>query len=69
MEHEPTSHGPGSEEKMQVLSDRYEAGLPLWHPDDATMCSREPGYQAKPGERGRHVSTEPGVTIREESCE
>jgi len=35
-----TVHGPGSEEKIEVLRRRVELGLPLWHEDDAMVCSR-----------------------------
>jgi len=30
----PTMARPGTDEKVLVLSDRYAAGLPLWHADD-----------------------------------
>jgi len=33
----PTKALPGSEEKMIVLSTRYEKGFPLWHPLDKTF--------------------------------
>ena len=29
-----TSAMPGSEEKLKVLADRIQQGLPLWHPED-----------------------------------
>jgi len=32
----PTIHTPGSEGKIAVLQARQSAGLPLWHPEDAT---------------------------------
>lgn len=32
----PTVHIPGSEGKIAVLLARQSAGLPLWHPEDAT---------------------------------
>jgi hypothetical protein len=32
-----TQSRPGSEEKVLVLIERYELGLPLWHPDDRTI--------------------------------
>ena len=25
---------PGTDEKLDILADRIQAGLPLWHPDD-----------------------------------
>lgn len=31
----PTQARPGSEQKVMILSARYSAGLPLWHPDDS----------------------------------
>ena len=30
----PTSAQAGSLEKRRVIAARYQAGLPLWHPDD-----------------------------------
>lgn len=30
----PTEALPGSERKLQVLSERLRLGLPLWHPHD-----------------------------------
>ena len=35
MTSEPTTHGPGSEAKIDVLAARYADGHPLWHPGDA----------------------------------
>lgn len=32
---EPTKHKPGSPEKQQVLNERAEAGVSLFHPQDA----------------------------------
>ncbi len=29
-----TSALPGSDEKLSILADRLQAGLPLWHPAD-----------------------------------
>lgn len=37
---EPTKATPGSEEKIQVLSERYEAGKMMFHPKDETRFSR-----------------------------
>lgn len=34
-EFHPTEATPGSEEKIQVLEERYRRGLPLHHADDA----------------------------------
>ena len=34
----PTSAGPGTEAKVEVLAERYAAELPLWHPHDC--CER-----------------------------
>lgn len=31
----PTNARPGSYAKIEVLAARWEAGLPLWHPDDS----------------------------------
>ena len=30
----PTAAAPGSEEKNRIMSERYAAGLPIFHPDD-----------------------------------
>lgn len=35
-----TYFGPGSQEKIEILRNRVELGLPLWHPDDAAVCAR-----------------------------
>ena len=34
MNFEPTPYPPGSHEKIDLLRDREDAGLPLWHPLD-----------------------------------
>jgi hypothetical protein len=36
----PTRALPGSEEKLAVLSERLQSGLPLWHPGDR-LCHDE----------------------------
>ena len=33
-EYEATKALPGSDEKLAVLADRVQQGLPLWHPED-----------------------------------
>lgn len=33
-EFDSTSALPGSGKKLEVLADRIESGLPLWHPED-----------------------------------
>ncbi|MFL2869808.1 MAG: hypothetical protein ACJZ8O_03585 [Pirellulaceae bacterium] len=33
-EFEPTRSMPGSDNKLEVLTERLEQGLPLWHPSD-----------------------------------
>lgn len=33
-EFEPTRSLPGSDIKLEVLTERLEQGLPLWHPSD-----------------------------------
>ena len=33
-EYDSTKALPGSDEKLAVLADRVEQGLPLWHPAD-----------------------------------
>jgi hypothetical protein len=35
----PTMHSPGSDEKIEVLRQRVELGLPLWHENDEKVCS------------------------------
>jgi hypothetical protein len=39
-EYHGTKYGPGSLEKIEVMRRRVEVGLPLWHQDDAKVCSR-----------------------------
>lgn len=34
----PTMYGPGSEQKIEVMRQRVELGLPLWHPQDEQVC-------------------------------
>ena len=34
LEFDSTDALPGSEEKLKVLADRIQQGLPLWHPSD-----------------------------------
>ena len=36
-----TSAIPGSDEKIEVLSARINAGLPLWHPEDRRSYSED----------------------------
>lgn len=33
-EYEPTKALPGTDEKLSILAERVELGLPLWHPRD-----------------------------------
>jgi len=35
----PTMFSPGSDQKIEVLRQRLELGLPLWHPKDQSVCS------------------------------
>lgn len=37
----PTSALPGSPEKIDVLAERYEQGLPLWHAQDFQYCGTD----------------------------
>lgn len=37
----PTSALPGSPEKIDVLAERYEQGLPLWHVQDFQYCGTD----------------------------
>lgn len=34
-----TMFSPGSNEKIEVLRQRVELGLPLWHKDDEKICN------------------------------
>lgn len=34
-----TMFSPGSDEKIEVLRQRVELGLPLWHKDDEKVCN------------------------------
>lgn len=33
-QYSPTEAIPGSEQKVMVLAERLQRGLPLWHPED-----------------------------------
>lgn len=35
----PTMFSPGSDEKVEVLRQRVELGLPLWHDNDEKICT------------------------------
>jgi hypothetical protein len=35
----PTMYGPGSPEKIEVMRQRVELGVPIWHPNDEPICS------------------------------
>jgi hypothetical protein len=35
----PTMFSPGSDEKIEVLRQRVELGLPLWHEQDEKICN------------------------------
>lgn len=37
----PTAAPPGSAEKIDVLAERYEQGLPLWHKCDFQYCGTD----------------------------
>jgi hypothetical protein len=43
-----TSAGPGSEAKVEVLRQRVELGLPLWHEEDYRICSRVNSVMREP---------------------
>ena len=45
----PTSHRPGSEDKVLILIARYAAGLPLWHPHDASYDAERNALLQEPG--------------------
>ena len=32
--HDPTKALPGTQEKLAILAERVQQGLPLWHPED-----------------------------------
>lgn len=48
---EPTTARPGTDEKVAVIEQRYELGLPLWHPDDEKIPIR-PEDKSDSGQRG-----------------
>jgi len=33
-EYDPADYMPGTKEKLEVLAERVQNGLPLWHPSD-----------------------------------
>ncbi len=39
---EPTGYGPGSSDKIDVMRQRFERGLELYHPLDAGTCQTLP---------------------------
>lgn len=39
--YDPTGAVPGSDEKLQILAERAEAGLPLWHDSDCLDYEEE----------------------------
>lgn len=39
---ECTDAMPGTPEKLEVLAERVEGGLPLWHPDDRDDIEKPP---------------------------
>ncbi|MDA7951394.1 MAG: hypothetical protein MPJ24_07895 [Pirellulaceae bacterium] len=45
-EYEPTKSMPGSDEKLSILAQRLESGLPLWHPEDRRSYEEEVATQA-----------------------
>ena len=36
---ESTNALPGSDQKLEILAERIQAGLPLWHPEDRLTYS------------------------------
>lgn len=43
VENFPTRAIPGSQEKKDILCQRYDAGFPLFHPDDFTWAKNVKG--------------------------
>ena len=41
--YDKTKAMPGSREKLSVLADRIQQGLPLWHPDDRVSYDEDEG--------------------------
>ena len=41
----PTEAMPGTPEKLKVLSQRVERGLPLWHPQDRLTYDGKPLWE------------------------
>lgn len=40
-EYVPTDAIPGSRQKLDILAERLESGLPLWHPEDRRDYERD----------------------------
>ena len=63
MEFTSTNHPPGTPEKIEVMSQRAENGLPIHHPRDVTFESGETG-----GHSGRWTMGD-GVEVQGETLE
>ena len=47
----PTEHGVGSEEKVDLLRQRYELGLPMHVEGDSIACGKPPELRGRVGSR------------------
>lgn len=45
---ECTDAMPGTKEKLAVLAERVEGGLPLWHPEDRDDIEKPAGLRNRP---------------------
>ena len=43
MRYDPTQALPGTQEKLAILAERVQQGLPLWHPEDRRSYSESEG--------------------------
>ncbi len=42
-----TEHKPGTDEKIEILSQRYDQGLPFWHLDDEHILNHHESKQSR----------------------
>lgn len=42
---DPTEALPGTQEKLAILAERVEQGLPLWHPEDRRSYDEAEGFE------------------------
>jgi hypothetical protein len=56
-EYSPTGAMPGTTAKLDVLAERLESGLPLWHPNDRRDCEESSDKFASLDTNGRRGKT------------